>query len=210
LFALLSLFLLWPAGNTLGLVLAILGAGIWIGVQHLGYLEFGELKRVAQRTIEQRHICINNLAIRRAIEELKSARDYDQIGNVLRAAFDANDFDGFELRLNYSARRHDDSQYLLPRHRDLFWQKPGTPACSNELVSVWKVTLDLVTGRDRRQGVLTIYRLYSNRDLQLDINLLTSVFPFALADALDRVTNPVTTLVPARTELPQLAEAHAG
>ena len=53
LFALLSLFLLWPTGSTLGLVLAVLGTGIWMGVQHLGYLEFGELRRVAQRTIEQ-------------------------------------------------------------------------------------------------------------------------------------------------------------
>ena len=29
-------------------------------------------------------------------------------------------------------------------------------------------------------------RLYSSRQLQLDVNLLTSVFPTALADALDR------------------------
>ena len=41
-FAMLSLFLLWPTGSTLGLVLAVVGTGIWIGVQHLNYLEFGE------------------------------------------------------------------------------------------------------------------------------------------------------------------------
>src|SRR5205807_7422618 len=98
LFALLSLFLLWPTGSTLGLVLAVLGTGIWLGVQHLGYLEFGELRRVAQRTIEQRHIFVNNLAIRRAIEELKTAQDFHQVGRILVAAFDGNDFDGFELR----------------------------------------------------------------------------------------------------------------
>jgi UDP-GlcNAc:undecaprenyl-phosphate GlcNAc-1-phosphate transferase len=69
LFALLSLFLLWPTGDALGLVLAVLGTGVWIGVQHLGYMEFGELRRVAHRTIE-RQILINNLAIRRATEEL--------------------------------------------------------------------------------------------------------------------------------------------
>jgi hypothetical protein len=39
-FAMLSLFLLWPTGSSLGSVLAVLGIGIWIGVQHLGYLEF--------------------------------------------------------------------------------------------------------------------------------------------------------------------------
>src|SRR5207248_5472407 len=97
LFALLSLFLLWPTGSTLGLVLAVLGTGIWIGVQHLGYLEFGELRRVAQRTIEQRSIVINNLAVRRATEELKVASDYPQVCRILEAAFGNNDFDGFDL-----------------------------------------------------------------------------------------------------------------
>ncbi len=99
-FALLSLFLLWPTGSTLGLVLAVLGIGVWFGVQHLGYLEFGELRRVAQRTIEQPQIFINNLAIRRATEELKVTSNYDQLGRILEAAFCANDFDAFELRLH--------------------------------------------------------------------------------------------------------------
>ena len=31
-----------------------------------------------------------------------------------------------------------------------------------------------------------MHRLYSPRDLQLDVNLLTGEFPMALADALDR------------------------
>jgi len=31
------------------------------GVQHLGYLEFGEIRRVAQRTIEQRQISLTTL-----------------------------------------------------------------------------------------------------------------------------------------------------
>jgi len=35
-------------------------------VQHLGYLEFGELAPVAQRTLDQPQIFVNNLAIRRA------------------------------------------------------------------------------------------------------------------------------------------------
>src|SRR6201984_2601153 len=92
-FAMLSLFLLWPTGSSLGLVLAVLGAGIWIGVQHLGYLEFGELARVAHRTLDQPQIFVNNLAIRRAIEELRVARDYEQVQHILTAAFGSNDFD---------------------------------------------------------------------------------------------------------------------
>src|SRR6202020_2003449 len=92
-FAMLSLFLLWPTGSSLELVLAVLGIGIWIGVQHLGYLAFGELARVAHRTLDQRQIFINNLSIRRAIEELKVARDYPQVRRILAAAFGTNNFD---------------------------------------------------------------------------------------------------------------------
>ena len=98
LFAMLSLFLLWPTGSTLGLVLLVLGTGIWLGVQRLGYLEFGELRRVAQRTMEQRQIFINNLSIRRAAEELKVVGNYKQLCHILAAAFRSNDFDAFELR----------------------------------------------------------------------------------------------------------------
>ena len=97
-FALLSLFLLWPTGSTLGLVLAVLGTGIWVGVQHLGYLEFGELRRVALRTMEQRQIVVNNRAIRRATAELKVTSDYNQLRRILVAAFGSNDFDALELR----------------------------------------------------------------------------------------------------------------
>src|SRR2546426_4397281 len=92
-FGLLSLFLLWPTRPTLGLVLAVLGTGVWFGVQHLGYLEFGELRRVAHRTMEQRQIFINNLAIRRAMEALKVTCDYDELCGILEGAFRTNDFD---------------------------------------------------------------------------------------------------------------------
>src|SRR3984957_10497973 len=105
-FALLSLFLLWPERNTLGLVLVVIGLGIWFGVQHLGYWEFWEIHRIAQRTFEQKRIFVNNLAIRRALEELKCASDYAQVCRILKAAFLANDFDGFELRFEDDWEKH--------------------------------------------------------------------------------------------------------
>ena len=40
--------------------------------------------------------------------------------------------------------------------------------------------------------------MYSPRDLQLDVNLLTSEFPATLADALDRVLTMPQVLVPVR------------
>lgn len=202
LFAMLSLFLLWPTGSTLGLVLTVVGAGIWMGVQHLNYAEFGELRRVAQRTIDQRQIVINNLAVRRAVEELKVARNFSQVRTILVAAFARNDFDAFELQLKSIP-----GDQILPgeAHRHFHWSRyPHLAAISNQ--SSWKLTLDLETTSNHRRGSLVIYRIYTSRDLRLDINLLTSEFPSALADALDRVLTMPETLIPiASGERPYLA-----
>lgn len=193
-FALLSLFLLWPTGSSLGLVLAVLGTGIWLGVQHLGYLEFGELRRVAQRTIEQRQIVINNLAIRRATEELKVTSDYSQILRILKAAFGTNDFDAFDLNVGFLPTDVTSCEDLLcidnPTSGGFYrWKKPGSHF-AREMVSAWSLKLDLFTAHNRHSGSLIIYRLYTTRELQLDVNLLTAVFPIALADALDRCRVP--------------------
>lgn len=189
LFALLSLFLLWPTGSSLGLVLAVLGTGIWMGVQHLGYLEFGELRRVAQRTMEQRQIFINNLAIRRATEELKVTRNYDQLCKILVAAFSTNDFDRFDLNVKLSPAERSQVDFFhtgRPSRDEISFVWTRSAAAGLRDGMAWNLALDLVTTSNRRRGTLTIRRLYTQRDLQLDINLLTSVFPVALADALDR------------------------
>lgn len=200
-FAMLSLFLLWPTGSTLGLVLAVVGTGIWLGVQHLNYPEFGELRRVAQRTIEQRQIVINNLAVRRAVEELKAARTFDEVRSILIAAFEGNDFDAFELQA--TPPPGDRSHALEPKRR-IHWSKPpNVTSISGE--PSWKLTLDLVTTANQPRGVLLVYRTYSDRDLQLDVNLLTSQFPAVLADALDRVLATPEVLLAVQNDIPPLA-----
>lgn len=200
-FALLSLFLLWPTGSSLGLVLAVVGTGIWIGVQRLGYLELGELARVAQRTFEQRQIVINNLAIRRATEELKAARDYEQVCCVLEAAFSSNDFDGFDVRFKlfpseaYPFRVGETG--AQPRRGEVFFHG-GKSRRSRTLdgLAAWTLSLDLVSSANRHRGALVVHRLYSQRHLQLDINLLTMDFPTALADALDRTLQHSVQVIP--------------
>jgi UDP-GlcNAc:undecaprenyl-phosphate/decaprenyl-phosphate GlcNAc-1-phosphate transferase len=209
-FALLSLFLLWPTGSSLGLVLAVLGIGIWIGVQHLGYLEFGELARVAQRTFDQPQIFVNNLAIRRATEELKVARDYDQVRRILVAAFDSNDFDSFELKIELLPGEQlpiaAESRRAGPAFR---WSKAGVPKVLDG-AAVWTVALDLLSSTNRRRGRLMVHRLYSPRNLQIDINLLTATFPTALADALDRTLAHSAQVIPLPEQDSALITAQAG
>jgi UDP-GlcNAc:undecaprenyl-phosphate/decaprenyl-phosphate GlcNAc-1-phosphate transferase len=202
-FALMSLFLLWPSGSSLGLVLAVLGTGMWVGVQHLGYLEFGELARVAQRTLGQRQIFINDLAIRRAVEDLKGACDYAQVCRILEAAFSNNDFDGFELRVKTAA---DDLptvgeglRFRSPGQGLHFeWTKPGAARFRNGWAA-WNLGLELVTTSNRWCGSIKIYRVYTNHPLLLDTNLLISVFPVVLADALDRALASNVVVVPGVT-----------
>ncbi|HTR66217.1 MAG TPA: MraY family glycosyltransferase [Terriglobales bacterium] len=212
-FALLSLFLLWPTGSTLGLILAVLGTGIWVGVQHLGYLEFGELRRVAQRTMDQRLIFVNNLSIRRAMEELKVVHSYEQLCRVLVAAFQNNDFDAFDLTSELLPREcpkldgmQVDASQATPCLR---WVKPGTFFGRQE-ESVWRVTLSLVTSNNHNRGSMVVCRRYVNRDLQLDINLLTKDFPVVLAHALDRVLAPMLPVVSRPQEGRELSPAQAG
>lgn len=213
-FAMLSLFLLWPTGSSLGLVLAVLGIGIWIGVQHLGYLEFGELARVAHRTLDQPQIFVNNLAIRRALEELKVARDYEQVRRILLAAFSSNDFDGFELSLDILQGEAvpfetNEKPAGLRSGTSFRWAKPGVPQILDHS-AVWTIALDLRSSANRHRGTLKVHRVYSPRDLQLDINLLTHSFPTALADALDRTLAHSAQVIPLPEQDGSLIAAQAG
>lgn len=213
-FALLSLFLLWPTGSSLGLVLCVLGIGIWIGVQHLGYLEFGELARVAHRTLDQPQIFVNNLAIRRATEELKVARDYEQVRRILQAAFGSNDFDGFDLRVEpatapLASLPTLDAPAVHHPPVSFRWSKPGVMKTLDGR-AVWTVALDLLSSSNHRRGTLLMHRIYSRRDLQLDINLLTSAFPVALADALERILINSLEVIPLPDASASLIAAQAG
>ena len=190
-FGLLSLFLLYPGGATLGIVLFVLGAGIWMGVQRLGYHEFFELSRVAQRTIEQKRIIKNNLALRRASRELAKAETLADLRRVFDQAFRSGDFDGYELRIDsefIEIMLVESNQGLFDQHGEpllISWRKPGGGPREG---AGWSLALDL-TSDARNFGSFSLYRAYSDRSLMVDVNLLISGFRVALAEALRRVVN---------------------
>jgi UDP-GlcNAc:undecaprenyl-phosphate GlcNAc-1-phosphate transferase len=207
-FALLSLFLLWPTGSTLGLVLAVLGSGIWMGVQHLGYPEFGELRRVAQRTVAQRQLFVNNLVIRRTAEELKTTSTFHDVYRILGAVFEENDFDGFELRAETYSRNAELAVAQSTAFPPMRWRKPGTHVVP-EFRNTWSLNLDLVSTSNHYCGTLTAFRRYAQPDLQVDINLLTSIFATSLADALHRIIGS-NQEIPIPTEDSVFLQARAG
>jgi len=206
-FALMSLFLLYPGGTTVGIVFFVLGAIVWVGVQHLGYHEFFELGRVASRTFEQKKIIVNNLAIRRATDALAKVNTIDELTEVLQDAFHASDFDALELVIPDSAiekirlearvatperRAYDPANPLSQFDDRLRRNRKGRRRSSKEYVGYpggdWKLELQLVSRDGQRFGSLALFRKYDHHSLPLDVNLLIDQFPTALADAVDRTS----------------------
>ena len=75
--------------------------------------------------------------------------------------------------------------------------------------NTWSISLDLVSAGNHHCGKLVVFRCYNSRDLQLDINLLTSAFATSLADSLQRTAIQNVEFLPA-TQDPALLSAQAG
>jgi len=103
------------AASMIGLVLCVIGVECGSESSTLGYVEFGELKRLARKTVEQRQVLINNIAIRKAAEELKSSKTYDRVWRILENAFKDNAFDGFDLLAAGCRSTISDAQFVLAR-----------------------------------------------------------------------------------------------
>jgi hypothetical protein len=159
--------------------------------------------------VAQRQVFVNNLAVRRTAEELKTAADFQEMCRILVAAFEESDFDGFELRAEFRSGSEGLSvaQAACPHVR---WRKPGSHAVTG-LGNTWSLHLDLVSAGNHYCGTLIMFRRYAQRDLQTDVNLLTSIFASSLADALHRIsrnTNPAD--IPTATEDSVFLQARAG
>jgi UDP-GlcNAc:undecaprenyl-phosphate/decaprenyl-phosphate GlcNAc-1-phosphate transferase len=184
---LVSLLMLYPGGKSVGIVLVVLGTGIVFGVQHLRYPEFAEVGRAAKRTLDQRHVIVNNLAIRRATEELSNAHDFETISEVVETAFRENEFDGFDLVLRPNTSRYGRIPVALSpgfdgRYR-YEWRKPGAPA---NATADWQLSLSLRGRISGQEAALTVFRYRSASNLLFDINMLTGEFQAALSSALER------------------------
>lgn len=186
----LSLLLLQPGARSVVTVLFVLTVGIWIGVQKLGYREWDELVRVAQRTLDQKQVIVNNLAFRRAARELASAYDFAAVERLLQRTLANNDFDGCELVLGSTGlSAHQQHQtpnpFDISEHAFWTWRRDFLPAASSN--GRWAMRLDLVNSYGVSRGSLLFYREEVERPLMVDINVMTGCgFHRALADAIDR------------------------
>jgi UDP-N-acetylmuramyl pentapeptide phosphotransferase/UDP-N-acetylglucosamine-1-phosphate transferase len=185
-FAVLSLALLHGA-EMIALVLAVIGIGITLGVQYLGYAEFSELQGALRRTAERKRAIANNVEVRHAVEALDACKDFRLLCGILKNTLEAIGFDGFRLWCDLPETISDAPLAMLERTADgtmqLHWDDTG----NNE--SIWELRLELYSEPHHRLGHISLLRTRYVNPLLVDFNLLSREFRTALSNAVLRSMN---------------------
>jgi UDP-GlcNAc:undecaprenyl-phosphate GlcNAc-1-phosphate transferase len=187
-FGLLSLFLFY---TTVGfLVLFVAALGIWFGIKQLGYTEFTEVKRIAQRVVTQKQIMVNNLLVRDAANSFSRTKTLDEICEVLSGAFCDNEFDGFAFRVDAGdSAPASASNFLMANHAGGLvyqWRRGSVANLPEDAPATWLLQLGLVSPDGRAWGSFSLYRVYKEQTLLLDIDLLISEFQTQLTESVRR------------------------
>jgi UDP-GlcNAc:undecaprenyl-phosphate GlcNAc-1-phosphate transferase len=185
-FALLSLVILHDAAM-IALVLTVIGLGIALGVQYLGYAEFAELQGFLRRTAVRKRSVADNVEVRHAIEALNSCTDLEILCTIAKKTLQSIGFDGFRLADSLTDKFSDVPISLCQRTGDgeveLLWsdvRKSG---------ALWELRLELMTETHVRLGHFSLLRVGSENPLLVDFNLLSGEFRVALSNALLRATS---------------------
>jgi hypothetical protein len=185
-FALFSLFLLNPGSRTVGMVLAVLGTGVLVGVQQLRYHEFFELKQEASRTLNLRQVIANNVHVRRATETLESCNTSADLCATLQKCLEPIGFSGFSACLLvdlpmevecFPFRQAAESNFYFS------WDQGLAESETN-----WSVTFAMARKGGRPVGTFTLYRKSTLAPLWMDLNVFTATgFSPALANAFESI-----------------------
>ena len=182
-FAVLSLILMHDAA-LIALVLIVIGIGVALGVQYLGYPEFSELQEAIGRASVKKRFVANNVAIRHAIDAFSGCNDIVALLGILKSTLQTAGFDGMRLGTNsdsYDATRKNGNEVFQDSELKLFWSDGSFDD------SIWSLRLDLSQPSHRCVGYLYLVRIAIERPLLFDINLLSGDFAAALAGALKRI-----------------------
>jgi UDP-GlcNAc:undecaprenyl-phosphate GlcNAc-1-phosphate transferase len=233
-FALMSLVILHDS-EMIALVLTIVGIGVILGVQYLGYAEFSELQDILRRTSVRRRAIANNVEVRVAVEAMKSCTDINQLCEILKKTLHTIGFDGF--RLGIFPARYYDNLHIPPeltekRELQVVWngginppstaglQDCGFGGChvassarSNapESESIWELRLVLATETHNNLGHFSLLRAGQDAPVLVDFNFLTREFRFAVAQTLLHIIvgerSSATILVPEQSAMAKAASA---
>jgi UDP-GlcNAc:undecaprenyl-phosphate GlcNAc-1-phosphate transferase len=185
-FGLSSLFLLHPASAAVATVLTVVGIGVLIGVQQLRYHEFSELGRVANRTLNQRHVIANDVSIRRAAESLGACTSLAQFCKILHQCLEPIGFDGFGVHLSSvlpAEVDHSPFNYVSRPNLQFFWDQLLKSSEVN-----WSLTFNLTKRNGERLGGFALYRKNSASPLWMDLEVFTTTgFSSAVAIKVEKM-----------------------
>jgi UDP-GlcNAc:undecaprenyl-phosphate/decaprenyl-phosphate GlcNAc-1-phosphate transferase len=184
-FAVVSL-LMFHGGTLVALLVLVTGVGVYAGLRHLHYEEFGELRRLIQQLFRQREIIRNNLRVRRVARLLESCEDAADFVGLMEEALRPLGFFGYRLSLT-----PDEDTSLLDAASPHLHRVGSheyvcnwfTPAGEE---SLWAIRLHLQASCSSHSRTLTIFRAHDAETLLLDVNVLTSTFQQALVQVLQR------------------------
>lgn len=183
-FGLVSLLLVSRLGRVVALGLALLGIGIVVGLRQLRYYELKELGRAADRTLRQRQVIANNLAIRRAADEFAQASSIESVCNVLKPVLKTAGFSGMAIRLRECSANAPTYPFIRDTNGDLVlcWD-PWLRDRGN----AWCIRMPFPD----RSGVFSLYRSDGRAPLSIDISVFdTTEFLHLLAVKLASLTAP--------------------
>jgi UDP-GlcNAc:undecaprenyl-phosphate GlcNAc-1-phosphate transferase len=185
-FGLFSLLLLNPGGAAAAAVLVVVGIGVLIGVKQLRYHEFLELGRVANRTLNQRHVIANDISIRRAADALESCTSLPRFCQILRQCLKPIGFDGFGLYLSSELPVEGEFCPFIQVSRSklqFFWDQSLTSSETN-----WSFTFSLMKRNGEQLGGFTLYRKNTASPLWMDLDVFTATeFSSAVAIVVEKV-----------------------
>jgi UDP-GlcNAc:undecaprenyl-phosphate GlcNAc-1-phosphate transferase len=185
-FGFLSLVLLQQR-RAIALVLAVIGIGIFLGVQQLRYQEFAELVSVLQRVTRRRQILANHVALRQAAEKLRECYDFGAMCQILQDALQPIGFDA--VRFWKLGGNGYSSETLRPMQcsQDGSWLLTW---CGHEMgEAAWELKMELMTDATKRWGYFTLVRMSDKKSLPVDLNMLTEEFRSSLSGAVKRASN---------------------
>lgn len=171
-FGILSLTLL-HGDMMIGIVLVLIGLGVWLGVQQLHYLEVYELAAVIRRRRQRRRLTAHNLQVRRAMESLHHpALGFAELCRIAQSALEPIGFCGISISLPRDQRL--DETILLPLRRNgasgysYLWRKQFQPQ--------WELRLELNSSSGTKLGDLHLFRELASDPLLVDLNLVAHEF----------------------------------
>jgi UDP-GlcNAc:undecaprenyl-phosphate GlcNAc-1-phosphate transferase len=187
-FGALSLLTMTERSKLVGVVVIASSVVTWIGIQQLGYSEFGEVRRVLTQGFSyERQVISNNVYLRDLRSRLAQAPDLDQLWRALVEAAARLEFESVEFRPEPGRPASRLSPWPRP------WSRDGTAAREPRPHSMW--TIPLVAGGEQF-GSLILTRTLGRQPPFESIYLLAAIAEGFAPRARQLAASPVAVAAP--------------